>query len=140
MLFFKHFLNHNFSPQRRATMIKVLLVEDEKDMQRLWEIFLKRYYTGEEKLALLHAFSLDEAEKLFGNHPDITIIVMDACVPGRSPNTHALVKSFRRYFQGPMIAVSGVPRYQEELMDAGCSHMASKSELPAKVLEILQSL
>lgn len=90
-----------------------------------------------EKVALLKALTLEEGEKLFGANPDICAIVMDACVPGDEPNSQWLVREIRKTFKGPIIAISSMASYREELLRAGCDHESEKDGLSKKLLEVL---
>lgn len=112
-------------------MKKVLIVEDTERLHRQW-----REELGNE-IELISAYSIGEAERLFAANPDITAIVMDACVPGSTPNTQPLVRKIRETFTGPIIATSGAAFYREGLLQAGCSHEASKNDVPKMVCEVL---
>ncbi len=84
---------------------------------------------------ILSAYTVSEAEMLFSEYgSSIDAIVMDACVPGDEPNTIELVREMRRTFTGPMIAISGMQEYLDDLVKAGCNKVSSKSEV-GKVLE-----
>jgi CheY-like chemotaxis protein len=112
-------------------MQKVLIVEDEKYRYDRW----RREFDN--KVMLIFAPSIEEAEEQFAASPDIAAIVMDACVPGDSPTTPPLVRKFRQTFTGPMIAISSVWEYRLTLVRAGCDHESTKDAMPAKVLEVL---
>ncbi len=114
-------------------MKKVLIVEDVDRYQQQYA----RELQG--KVTVLPARSITEARKLFSENEDSDLIVMDACVDNdESPDTRELVSAIRRTFNGPMIASSGLPEYRDILVEWGCSHKASKDDVPKKVLEILQ--
>lgn len=110
---------------------KVLIVEDSPEYQEIFAFSLHQ------QTELLQAFSIHEAEKLFASHQNIAIIAVDACVPGSKPNTQNLVRYFRKSFVGPIIAISNLTRYNEELQQAGCSHAAQKHLLPQLILSLL---
>jgi len=110
---------------------KVLVVEDQDYLHDKWH----RELNG--KVVIVSALSIKEAEEQFAANPDIAAIVMDACVPGDSPNTPLLVRKFRRTFTGPMIAISSMSNYRAELVDAGCDHESTKDLLSQKLLEVL---
>jgi len=110
---------------------KVLIVEDQECKYDRW----RREF--DDKVVLLFAPSIEEAEELFTANPDIAAIVMDACVPGSSPTTPPLVRKFRQTFTGPMIAISSFGSYRRQLVQAGCDHESTKDAMPAKVLEVL---
>lgn len=113
---------------------KVLIVEDEPHYQDMYARYLL------EKAEILRAITLEEGEKLFTENPDITLVVMDACVPGRKLNSIPLVRKIRETFQGPILASSRDPYYCQELMRAGCSHQVDegiKESAPFHIQRIL---
>lgn len=110
---------------------KVLIVDDEEFWQDYW-----RKELGE-KVVMVSARTIKEAEEQFAANPDIVAIVMDACVPGDRPNTPPLVRKFRETFSGPMIAISSSWNNRDELVEAGCDHTSAKNPLPRKLLEVL---
>lgn len=118
-------------------MHKVLLVEDDKAMQEMWKAMWDMLTKGKQKVVLISAFSLEEAEEKFFAETGLTAIVMDACVPGNQPNSPPLVEKIRSVFAGPIIAVSGNPDCQTLLMAAGCSHCCEKIDLPDTLIRVL---
>lgn len=117
-------------------MKKVLVVEDYEDIQELYRIELAGKAYG--KVDMISAFSIQEAKEHFACHPDVDLIVMDACLVGLKPNTLPLVKEMRKTFTGPMIAASASPEYRQQLVEAGCDYEAPKGDVPKKVIEILK--
>lgn len=114
-----------------GSLPKVLIVEDENKRQDFYALALMG------RVEILRAQDLRTAEELFQGHPDVSLIVMDACVPGDNPTTPPLVEKIRKTFQGPMIAASSDEYYREILMNYGCDHEASKDQVPVKVRELL---
>lgn len=112
-------------------MKKVLVVEDSKQ----WSGLIKRAL--ENKLLVFQAFTTEEAEVALKLHPDLAVILMDACVPGDNPNTMWLVRKMRETFKGPIIAISRVPEYRKKLIEAGCDYESEKDEAAQKVLELV---
>ena len=110
---------------------KVLVIEDQVWQQDRWRDELG------DRVEVLSASSIEEAEKLFSSNPDLAAIVVDACVPGNHPNTPPLVRKFRSTFVGPMIAVSTLESYRSQLVTAGCNHQSTKKLLPQTLLQIL---
>lgn len=110
---------------------KVLIVEDEKYRYGIW-----RQQFGN-KVILLFASSIKDAEEQFDANPDIAAIAMDACVPGESPTTPPLVRKFRQTFMGPILAISSSEAYRQQLIHAGCNYECTKDAMPVKVLEVL---
>lgn len=112
---------------------KVLVVEDEFWRWDGWRREL------DSKVTLLCVCSIEQAEEQFAANPDIAAIVMDACVPGDSTTTPPLVRKFRETFTGPMIAISGLGSYRQQLIQAGCDHESDKDPvaLTTKILEVL---
>lgn len=122
---------NNGGTRGKAPRPKVLLVEDNEEYLR--------HYRRElgEKVTLLVAESLEDGERLFGANPDVALVVMDACVPGDTPNSMPLVRKIRQTFAGPIIASSSYEKYRMELMEAGCDREADKSEVPDLVGQLL---
>lgn len=114
-----------------STKKKVLLVEDNRDSSDM----IKEDLEG--KVFVLQAFTIEEAEEIFQRHPDLAVVVMDACVPGHTINTIPLVYKMRETFMGPMIAISSEEEYREELMQAGCDHKSDKNTIAKKVLKLV---
>ena len=113
--------------------VKVLAVDDEQWIHNKWLPEL------EGKVELLSAGTIEDARKMFAEHPDIAAIAMDACVPGDEPNTMELVREFRKTFSGPMLAASGLGDYRELLMKAGCDYDVGmdKNDVPGMFIKIL---
>jgi len=119
-----------------ATSPKVLIVDDEEEWRDRWTRRLLR-----EGAEVLKASSLEEGWRLFEANPDIVLVIMDVCVPGlHRPNSMWLVEKMQQTFKGPIIAASGRPDFRKTLMDAGCSHEASKNEVSALISQILKTL
>ena len=114
-------------------MKKVLIVEDLEKYQSKFAAELAG------KVSVLQAFTLYHGLALFEEHKDeLAAIAMDACVPGDRPNSFGLVCKMRLAgFSGPMIAISSLYEYRQELMRAGCDHQCPKDDLPKVLLSIL---
>lgn len=112
-------------------MKKVLLVEDKSFYHQMYQERLG------DKVEIISAFTIEEAEQLFSSEDGFDAIVMDACVPGDSPTTPPLVRMIRETFTGPMIAISSLNSYRHKLMEAGCDYEATKAGLPQKLITIL---
>jgi hypothetical protein len=117
----------------------VLLIEDDKDLPRIWKRQFDLLLKGQ-KICLLFATSIDEAAEQFKLHQkEISAIVFDGCIAGHGaePNTKILVEVFRKSFKGPMIAASSLPHLSKILVDAGCSHQCHKEDVPKMVVQLL---
>ena len=110
---------------------KVLIIEDDRMHQTNYTDALG------ERVVLLSAFTVEEGERLFLQHPDIDLVVMDACVPGDDPTTFPLTCLIRKTFSGPMIAASSNPKLRQELMQHGCDYESEKRGVPRIVRTIL---
>lgn len=110
---------------------KVLIIEDDPLWHDLWGIKLKN------RVVIIKATSIEEAEERFAANPDIAAIAVDACVPGKKPTTLPLVRKIRGTFGGPMIAISGEEGYRKNLMDAGCDYQCVKKDLHKVLVEVL---
>jgi hypothetical protein len=86
---------------------------------------------------ILSALTITEAKQLFVDNPDLAGIIMDACVPGDSPNTMSLVSEFRQTFCGPIIATSTSEYGLEKLLEAGSNHAAEKQFALQKMFNLL---
>ena len=113
--------------------MKILLVEDDQLLQLSWSDALRG------RARIISALSIPEAEQRFLEHPDIAVIVMDACVPGSIINTPPLVARLRANFFGPMIANSSHAPYCRELIQAGCDHECPKHLVIEKLHEVILS-
>lgn len=112
-------------------MKKILIVEDDQN----WSGIIRRGLG--DKVLVIQAFTTEEAETVFQKNPDLALILMDACVPGDRPNTMFLVKKMRKTFSGPIIAISSLSEYRQELIKAGCDHEVEKAKAAQKVLELV---
>jgi CheY-like chemotaxis protein len=109
---------------------KVLVVEDEERWQTTYRKDLSSI------AEVISAFTVEEGRQKFAEHPDVSVIVMDACVPGDNPTTPALVREIRNTFSGPMIAASGSADYRKMLQRAGCDFEAAKWDV-GKILRTI---
>jgi CheY-like chemotaxis protein len=113
-------------------MPKILIVEDD------YEYFTNINNELIGKAEVLRAETLGEGADLFQNNPDIDLIIMDACVPGGSPNAMPLVKKIvSSGYTKPIIACSNYFPYSQELIAAGATHMANKREVAKIALKLL---
>lgn len=110
---------------------KVLIVEDGKRHQQEYTKALK------DKVELLQAFDLEDGERTFRENPDISLVVMDACIASDEPDSMMLLKKIRETFAGPIIAASADPNFRKFLVKEGCSHQAPKAQVPSLVCMIL---
>jgi len=115
---------------------KVLLVED----YPAWIKIIKEDLGGAAEV--LSATTVEEAEKMFEDNPDIALIIMDACVPGDEINTLPLVKKIRETFTGPIIAISANDLYRKKLVEAGCTCECEKKKVRSMIrhLNVLDTL
>ena len=114
-----------------GTLKKILIIEDFHSFHSELASLLK------DKVLILSAFTIEEAEKKFDDDANIDLITVDGCVPGEEINTEPLVRKFRETFKGPMVAACRSPYFRSLLKQAGCDHECSKNELPKKILQIL---
>lgn len=116
---------------------KVLVVEDQKIL--LQHVVAK--LRG--RAIVLGAATIEDARKLFAEHPDVRVITVDGSLSRRSramrePETARLVQEFRRAFTGPMIAASSDPVHCRKLVEAGCDHeIENKLMLPREIERLL---
>lgn len=115
-------------------MTNILLVEDDA---RAREVIVKAFtHDWPDSLVVHEAETIARAKELFQQHgAELDLILMDACVPGNSPNTMGLVKSIRDGgFSGPMICISSLTKYGAELMEAGCNSYHTKRDIAGLVI------
>lgn len=111
---------------------KVLIVEDSEDEQRQYRHAL------DGKVEIISAYSIKQAEELFIANPDVSAVIMDACVDSDDIDTIPLVHKMRQTFAGPIVAGSSSYKYCQELIDAGCSHNGiNKISVPQVLLKAL---
>jgi hypothetical protein len=112
-------------------MKKLLVFEDDPTVSGMYESALKG------KLDVIRVLNLDGAKQHLVDPDQVAAIIMGGNQQ-RSPLSSArTVIELRRSFAGPIIATSGYPSVQAELMACGCSHDAPKpASLPA-ILKIL---
>lgn len=112
---------------------KILFVDDDRSIQEDIADLLPA-----DKVEVLSAFTIAEAEKLFAENDDIALIVLDGCVDGDKFDTLPLLQKMRETFTGPILAASNAPPLNDLLMEGGCSDFADgKSKVPSKIIEIL---
>jgi DNA-binding response OmpR family regulator len=117
--------------------MKVLILDDNSSFQRFLALELPEQFWGE-KIEVLGAFSICEAEDLFGRNPDVDIIAVDACVPGTDINTVPFVRKVRaRGYVGPMVAMSSYSENRVLLRRAGCDYESEKEFLVQRIKDIL---
>lgn len=105
---------------------KVLMVEDNESVIDLFKVEIEDM---DPNALVLAALNQEKAEELFLEHPDIFLIIMDACVPGVVPNTMGLVSKMRQIFKGPIIATSSNVSNCQPLIEAGCNFHCDKAIL-----------
>lgn len=119
---------------------KVLIIEDDHFYQNKW----LRDLAG--RANIIRAFDQEEGRKLFAEHPDVKMIVMDGYVPASAARLPAdkpgqattleLVRELRQKFSGKMLAVSS--SINRDLKTAGCDEVCEdKDEVGAVVLKLL---
>lgn len=111
---------------------KVLILEDSTSVLMQMELKLHPH------CELLTATTQDQAAQLFEEYQDqIDLIVIDACVPGYTINTLALVRKMRESYQGRIIASSSDDKLNDQLIAGGCNTGCNKNNAVSKILEVL---
>lgn len=111
---------------------KILIIEDSESWGELFSMDLAADFEIELATTQESARQLVEAHK-----GELAAVVMDACVPGDNPNTQYLTEWVRSQFAGPIIAASSSKKWAQNLTEHGASHFCEKTELAAKVREVL---
>ncbi len=117
--------------------IKILYVEDRENFITLLAMLL------DEEVEVLGAQTLEEGKRIFEeNSKDLALVVIDACVPGKKPNSMGLIEEIRKNgFKKPIVAKSSKRENLKALVDAGASHkvsvppMQNVSELVMRLLK-----
>lgn len=118
--------------RKERVMKKVLLVEDTE-----W-CYEKISKVLDSKVEVIWADSLEKGKSLFGENPDIDLIIMDACVPGDAPNSMPLIKHILEAgFKNPIIGCSSMSFYTNNLIEAGATHKSDKDKVGKLALELL---
>ncbi len=114
---------------------KVLVVEDHS----AWQSYFVREFAG--WATLLQARTVEEARRLFSEHPDVRIVALDGClrrVPGNKPDTLPLIDELRLTFGGTVIAMSSDGKFRHMMVEAGCTfEINGKEKLPEEVRRLL---
>lgn len=117
----------------------LLLVEDYSGYDELFKISLEEAGIN---IEVLSAKTIEEADRLFNQYAkNIEIIIMDACVPGKTPNTMNLIKEILKSgFTGPIVASSSNEEYNEVLVSAGATHSAEKDKAIKFTINLLKEM
>ena len=120
-------------------MKKILIIEDDE----FWQEGFSEYLPDNE-ITILQALTIEEAERLFAENPDLDLIVLDILVPdeetkpGERINTVPLLEKIRQTFRGPILAISNESFWIDCLVREGCSHsLTGKSQAPDEIKAIL---
>ncbi len=113
--------------------MKVLIVDDVHDSS--FEESLRR-----NGIETVWALNLQEGWEKFTQHSDIDLVVMDCCVDNTErPDSMPLVQKIRaKGFTKPIVAISSIPAYFMELIEAGASHGSTRDKsLVPLIIELL---
>ena len=111
---------------------EVLVIEDFCSCRFAIKMGLK------DKVKVLEAATLEEGKRVFQKNPDVSLVIMDACVPGDEPNSMPLIKKILSAgYSKPIIAISGNPEYRKILLRAGATHEAEKHKVAELALKLL---
>jgi signal transduction histidine kinase len=111
----------------------ILIVEDEPDNFDLLNIILGRL-----NLFILHAWDGNEAMKIFDEHPETDLVLMDFKLPD-VPGQEITKRMLKMRPQLPVIATTAYAMHgdRERALEAGCSGYLAK---PIRMNELLQVL
>ena len=113
---------------------KVLMLEDNKLFQDILKIALGN------RFELIQAFTLKEAGALFAEHKEnLSAVCIDGMIESGEFNTGPFVGLAAKEFRGPIIAISGEPDVNKEMLRLGCTH-AIEGGLKIKLVKILSEL
>lgn len=113
----------------------ILIVED--------DAYYQDKYAKElgERVNIIAAYDIPTAREMFGENVDIiSLIVLDACVPGKFPNTIPLARDLKELTSVPIIAASSMPQYTLQLVREGCDYRVTKDEVPGLIMRLLSEV
>ena len=89
---------------------------------------LTRFLKG--RAEVYGAGTLNDARVLVQEHPNADAIALGGSLGGNELDTLPFIREVRATgFRGPIITVSGVSFYQNEMVHVGCSHRSEKHRL-----------
>ena len=113
----------------------VLIIED----NFLTHETYKRGLGSHLQISIISARSLEEGYEFFIKAPHIDIIVMDGCIDNAARlDSLPLIKKIRETYSGIMIAASSESEYMNQMKEAGCDYMSTKSGVPRLILKLLE--
>lgn len=116
--------------------MKVLVVEDDPRYSDIWTDYLSCH----DGIQVMLAASQEAAERYYGAHSDLDLVIMDGRVPkgGRQSTTLELTRKMRA--ERPklrIIAASGDEALQDQLMEAGCAARLGKRGINSQTVAAL---
>ncbi len=114
--------------------LEVLLVEDEVDIQTLFEVAIGESFNN---VKLSKSDTVKGVREFLSKIGQFDIVFIDGNLP--DGNTVELVSEIRKNtsFKGIIVAMSGNPDIQEKLMEMGCNVSLPKPFPVEKFLEII---
>ncbi|MDD4290580.1 MAG: response regulator [Patescibacteria group bacterium] len=108
----------------------IFLIDDNKNLHNILD------FSFQKNTNLLHAYTLEEAQKIFCENLDIDLILIDGCLNENGVlDTVPFVKMARQNgFQGIIIAMSSDNEFNTKLVEAGCDKQCDKLNLFDTVL------
>lgn len=95
---------------------KVLIVDDEEDIHQITHFVLDDYVYQDKRLALISAYSAEEAKTLFRTYPDTALVILDVVMETNDAGLK-LVKYIREEEQNHFVRIilrTGQPGYAPE--------------------------
>lgn len=112
----------------------VLLADDLPEVLESWANTLSEY--GIPCMTASTLTGLDRGFALYKD--DISVIILDGCIPGHSLNTERFILDARASgYSNPIIAASSSWLYRDLMVEAGCSHQAPKGEAAHLAADLL---
>ena len=126
-------MTNNTTPCSQPRLI--LIADDLPEVISAWTMELKR--RGLRCLAVSSMDDLWIAYELYRD--EISGIILDGCIPGHTPNTLPFIRMAREDgFPGYIVAASSSPDYRQQMMQAGCTDQAPKSEAVECLMRLLR--
>ena len=118
---------------------KILIVDDEPTVHDVTRLALTNFEFDGRPLNFLHAYTADEAARLFGEHPDIALAMVDVVMESEHAGLD-LVKRIREEFKNSLVRIvlrTGQPGQAPErtvIRDYDINDYKEKTELSAHKL------
>ncbi|MCD6449905.1 MAG: HD domain-containing protein [Thermotogaceae bacterium] len=136
---FLDFIDDKGSKELPSDNWKILVVEDDEDVQRLTELVLRDLEFDGKGIEILTAYSKEEAKKIFEKHDDIAVAIIDVVMEDKTAGLD-LVKYIREDLKNRktrLIIRTGQPGYapkREVILNYDINDYREKTELSTEMM------